>query len=167
MTRHQKHWKQGGKGLLTPGFFALRNLLTIVHYCAVSSTVILFYFLSLIFTTIFLAVSLPLFLFGEKPLLRFYAAWNGSFVPTFRDNLSVPSSRVKQSGPIVWLETSIRNCHFTCVNTPPQKKRAISFTWRRNSEITLNPMKFRRNVLTFQGSSWFLFARQTRGNGCK
>jgi hypothetical protein len=29
--------------------------------------------------------------------LGFYAALNGSFVPTFRDNLSVPSSRVKQS----------------------------------------------------------------------
>jgi hypothetical protein len=30
-------------------------------------------------------------------LLGYYAASNGSFVPTFRDNLSVPSSRVKKS----------------------------------------------------------------------
>ena len=27
---------------------------------------------------------------------RFYAAHNGSFKPTFRDKLSVPTSRVKQ-----------------------------------------------------------------------
>ena len=32
-------------------------------------------------------------------LLRFYAAQIGSLLPTFRDNLSVPSSRVKQT---VW-----------------------------------------------------------------
>jgi hypothetical protein len=38
-------------------------------------------------------------------LLRFYAAWNSNFLPTFRDKLSVPSSKVKQwlleMGPIV------------------------------------------------------------------
>ena len=31
-------------------------------------------------------------------LLGFHAAYNGSYTRTFRDNLSVPSSRVKQSG---------------------------------------------------------------------
>jgi hypothetical protein len=30
-------------------------------------------------------------------LSRFYAAWNGSSIPTFQDNLLIPSSRVKQS----------------------------------------------------------------------
>jgi hypothetical protein len=30
-------------------------------------------------------------------LLVFYATWNGNYVPTFRNNLSVPSLRVKQS----------------------------------------------------------------------
>jgi hypothetical protein len=30
-------------------------------------------------------------------LLGFYIAWNGNFVPTFPNNLSVPSSEVKQS----------------------------------------------------------------------
>jgi hypothetical protein len=30
-------------------------------------------------------------------LLEFYTVYNGSFLPTFWDNLSVPSSRVKQS----------------------------------------------------------------------
>ena len=35
------------------------------------------------------------------PLFRFYASWNGSSaVPTFRDSLSVPSSRVMQSKKI-------------------------------------------------------------------
>jgi hypothetical protein len=29
-------------------------------------------------------------------LLRFYAAWKSSFIPKFRNNLSVPSSKVKQ-----------------------------------------------------------------------
>ena len=28
-------------------------------------------------------------------LLRFYAAWNDCFFPTFRDNLSAPSSKIK------------------------------------------------------------------------
>ena len=30
-------------------------------------------------------------------VLGFYAAWNGSFLPTLRNNLSVPYSRIKQS----------------------------------------------------------------------
>jgi hypothetical protein len=29
-------------------------------------------------------------------IFRFYAAYNGSFIPTFRYNLSVPTSRYKQ-----------------------------------------------------------------------
>jgi hypothetical protein len=58
-------------------------------------------------------------------LLGFYAASNCSFVQTFRDNLSILSSSVKQTkypfswivgplkvGPIVCPETSVRNCHF-------------------------------------------------------
>jgi hypothetical protein len=31
---------------------------------------------------------------NEITLLGFYASWNGNFLPTFRDNLSVPSSNV-------------------------------------------------------------------------
>ena len=30
-------------------------------------------------------------------IFGFYAAWNGSFLPTFRDNISVPTSSVKHS----------------------------------------------------------------------
>ena len=33
--------------------------------------------------------------------LRFYAALNGSLLPTFRKSLSVPSSRVEQYKPLV------------------------------------------------------------------
>jgi hypothetical protein len=37
--------------------------------------------------------------------LRYYAASNGNPLPTFRDNVSVPSSRVKKS----CLETSVND----------------------------------------------------------
>ena len=30
------------------------------------------------------------------PFLKLYSAYNGSFLPTFRDNLLVPSSEIKQ-----------------------------------------------------------------------
>jgi hypothetical protein len=35
-------------------------------------------------------------------LLGYYSAQNGSFVPTFRDNISVPTSKVKQSKSSAW-----------------------------------------------------------------
>ena len=53
-------------------------------------------------------------------VLEFYAAQNGNLVPNFRDNLSVPYSRVKHSfwadspvkmGPISCSETSTHNYH--------------------------------------------------------
>jgi hypothetical protein len=34
---------------------------------------------------------------NETALLGYYEAWIGSYVPTFRDKLSVPFSRIKQS----------------------------------------------------------------------
>jgi hypothetical protein len=46
-------------------------------------------------------------------LLRYYAALNGSSAPTFRDNLSVPSSRVKKS---------VQNYHSTLRNTPAERR---------------------------------------------
>jgi hypothetical protein len=33
-------------------------------------------------------------------LLRYYAAWSGNSLPKFRDEVSVPSSRVKHIGPV-------------------------------------------------------------------
>jgi hypothetical protein len=37
-------------------------------------------------------------------ILGFYAAYNASSLPTFRDNLSIPSSRVKQSSLVALLD---------------------------------------------------------------
>ena len=101
VTRHQKHRNRGtgGKGVLTPGpFLHSATLLKIVHLCAVSSTVILFYSLSLIFTTIFLAVSPPLFLFGDINLFCDFTQ-RGMVVScrrsgtTYRSHLQGSSSR--------------------------------------------------------------------------
>jgi hypothetical protein len=49
-------------------------------------------------------------------ILGYYTASCGSSVPTFRDNVSVPSSRVKKSkkmGPIRCPETSVNSYHTT------------------------------------------------------
>jgi hypothetical protein len=64
------------------------------------------------------------------PLLRFYTAYSGSFLPMFRDYLSVPSSRVKKSyswtswlskmGPIGYPETSIIYYHYTLCKIPKE-----------------------------------------------
>jgi hypothetical protein len=65
-------------------------------------------------------------------LLGYYAALSDSSVPTFRDNLSFPLSRVKKSekktsfldfltlekGPICCSETSVQNYHSTLCNIP-------------------------------------------------
>jgi len=48
-------------------------------------------------------------------LLGNYAASSGNFLPTFRDNISVPSSSVKKQemGPIGCFETSVINYHYS------------------------------------------------------
>ena len=58
-------------------------------------------------------------------LLGYYAASSGNFLPTFRDNLSVPPPRVIVKGqeplkmwPIGCPETSVRNCHYSLRNNP-------------------------------------------------
>jgi len=48
-------------------------------------------------------------------LLDYYAASIGNFFPTFRYNLSVPSSggqETKKTGLVGFIETSVRNYHF-------------------------------------------------------
>jgi hypothetical protein len=64
------------------------------------------------------------------PLIGYYAASSGISLPTVRDNLSVPSSRVKQDQgrvknsspsnmrPIGCPETSARNYHYLLCNNP-------------------------------------------------
>jgi hypothetical protein len=71
-------------------------------------------------------------------LLGYYAASSGNLLPTFRDNVSVPSSKVKKSkksgwtfsplkmGPIRCPETSIKDYHSTLLYTPEEGRSQIS-----------------------------------------
>jgi len=54
-------------------------------------------------------------------LLGYYAASSGNFLPTFRDNLSVPSSIPLKMGPISCPETSVRNYHYLLRNNPEER----------------------------------------------
>jgi hypothetical protein len=57
-------------------------------------------------------------------LLRFYAARSGHFLPTFQDNPSVPSSRVKKPlkmGLISCPETSVRNYRYWLYNNSDER----------------------------------------------
>jgi hypothetical protein len=49
-----------------------------------------------------------------------YAASNGNPLPTFWDNVLVPSSRVKKMGPIRCPETSVKDYHSTLHNNPEE-----------------------------------------------
>jgi hypothetical protein len=53
-------------------------------------------------------------------LLGYYAESSGNSLPTFHDNLSVPSSRVKL-GPTSCPETSVRNYHSLLLNNPEER----------------------------------------------
>ena len=53
-------------------------------------------------------------------LLGYYAASSGNSLPTFRDNLSIPSSRV-ELGPVSCPETSVRNYHSLLLNIPEER----------------------------------------------
>jgi hypothetical protein len=60
-------------------------------------------------------------------LLGYYAASSGNPLPTFPDNVSVPSSRVRKltyrplkMGPICSPETSIKDYHSTLRNIPEE-----------------------------------------------
>jgi hypothetical protein len=46
-------------------------------------------------------------------LLGYYTELAGSSVPTFRDNISVPSSSVKNMGSTAFPENSVQNYHST------------------------------------------------------
>ena len=65
-------------------------------------------------------------------VLRCYAAYVGSYVPTFRDNLSAPSSRVKQStpwplkmGPLGRCEMSVSNYQHTLCKNPEERRSDV------------------------------------------
>jgi hypothetical protein len=61
-------------------------------------------------------------------VLGYYAASCGDCLPTFRENVSVPSSRVKKffwflkMGPIRCSETSVNNYHTTLRNIPEESR---------------------------------------------
>jgi len=61
---------------------------------------------------------------GIYVLLGYCAAYGGNSLPTFRDNLSVPSLRARnlKMGPIGCPETSGRNYHYTLHNTPQETR---------------------------------------------
>jgi hypothetical protein len=65
-------------------------------------------------------------------LLGYYAASCVNYLPTFRDNVSVPSSRVKsprtlKMGPIRGPETSVNNYHATPRNSPEDRRSNATF----------------------------------------
>jgi len=75
--------------------------------------------------------------------LRFYATQCGSLLPTFRDSLSAPSSRVEKSEnialassswavrhltvrPVGCPETSVKNCQSTLRNNPEDSRSVLA-----------------------------------------
>jgi hypothetical protein len=61
-------------------------------------------------------------------LLGYNAASNGKPLPTFRDNVSVPSSRVM--GPIRCPETSVKDYHSTLRYTPEGRRSQIFYEFK-------------------------------------
>jgi len=55
-----------------------------------------------------------------------HTASSGNYSPTFRDSLSVPTSRVMKGGPIGCPETSVRSDHFPLYNSPEKHSSLIS-----------------------------------------
>jgi hypothetical protein len=64
-------------------------------------------------------------------LLRQYAASSGNPLPTFRADVSVPSSTVKKMGPIRRPETSVTDYHSTL-----RRRVQLSSIWAQKPEIT-------------------------------
>ena len=64
--------------------------------------------------------------YDNRTVLGYYAESSGDSLRTFRDNLSVPSSRdkmrpINNKGPIGCHETSIMNCHYSLRNNPEER----------------------------------------------
>jgi hypothetical protein len=64
----------------------------------------------------------------------YYVASSGNFVPTFRGNLSVPSSSVKKMGLIACLEKSVRNYHYSLRNNPEERSSHVFTSKRKISD---------------------------------
>jgi len=57
----------------------------------------------------------------QYALLGCYAASNGNFLPTFRDNVSVLSLIPLKMGPVGCRETSVTNYHYLLRNNPEER----------------------------------------------
>jgi len=57
--------------------------------------------------------------------MGYYVAYSDNSLPKFRDNLSVPFSRVKKYGPICCPETSIRDYHYSLCNSPEERSSLL------------------------------------------
>jgi hypothetical protein len=84
------------------------------------------------------------------PLLCHYTTYSGNFLQTFRENISVQSSRIKNVGPIVLPETSVRNYHYTLSNIAEEGNSQIQM----NLEIGEYNIKCRKNKATSFGQKW-------------
>jgi len=66
-------------------------------------------------------------------LLGYYAASNGNLLPTFRDNLWVPSPGVKNPplklGPVGCPEKSVRNCQYSLRNNTEKRSSQVKVTY--------------------------------------
>jgi len=56
----------------------------------------------------------------SSALPSYYAESSGNFLQTYRDNLLVPSSRIKKMGPIGCPEMLVRNYHYSLHNNLQQ-----------------------------------------------
>jgi hypothetical protein len=54
------------------------------------------------------------------PLLGYYAPYSGNSLTLFRDDLSIPSSRVKNKGQLGFPEMSVRISYYTLCNIPEE-----------------------------------------------
>jgi hypothetical protein len=84
---------------------------------------------------------------GNCALLVYYAASSGNFLPTFRDNLSVPSSLPLKMGSISCHETSVRNYHYSLRNDPKERSSHLLRGGSLKSQIDKG-LNERRNVTT-------------------
>jgi hypothetical protein len=114
-----------------------------------------------------------------------YAASSGNFVPTFRDNLSVPSSGVKnpkreplRMGPTGRPETSVRNHHYSLCNCVEEgsslllrdgslKSRTEPLWWLGSSGILLRCGAWRFIVVFSEGRHWTWIQSTTSYHGSK
>jgi hypothetical protein len=100
-------------------------------------------------------------------LLEYYTALCGSSVPTFRDNLSVPSSMVRKSWtsrplkmkPIGCPETSVQSYHSMLRNIPKERRSHIHRGGSLKSRTLTDSTQFTDEVSGFCG------ARSTRVMG--